>query len=114
MSATRGDQRGFATLASVALIGVLLTATLAAVVGVTLFVDHRRLESAADLAALAGAAGIGAGDACVQAGQTAAANGAELEACELLGRDVRVTVALTRTYAGMRATLRAQARAGPA
>lgn len=115
MRPLRDDQHGFATLATVGLIGVVMSMALAVALGTALFADHRRAEAAADLAALAGAgAWARGGDACGAAATNATANGARLASCEVIGRDVRVVVAVRRTYAvGLDATLTARARAGP-
>ncbi|MDT9594764.1 flp pilus-assembly TadE/G-like family protein [Nocardioides zeae] len=110
------DQRGAATLAALGLLGVLVLVALGAATGTAVFADHRRAEAAADLAALAGASAVGAGeDACAGAREVAAANGARLVGCDLLGADVLVRVEVRRTYlAGLGAAPDAQARAGPA
>lgn len=108
------DQRGAATAAATGLVGVLLAVAAAASLGAAVLVDHRRAESAADLAALAGAAAVAGGDACAAAAGVAEANGTKLVSCEVRGRDVLVRVELRRDYgAGLVAGHAAQARAGP-
>lgn len=87
-----------------------LTAGLVVVGGGVAFAQ--RLAGAADAAALAAAdavSGAVGGDPCVRAAQVAAANGAEVAACELDGliATVRVTGAFGRLHA------EATARAGP-
>lgn len=109
------SERGAATL--FALGGLLLLSMLAmllAVVGGTL-VTHRRAQSAADLAALAGAAAIQHGrDGCSSATRTAAGNGAELDSCEADGGYVTVRASIeTPRMFGRRLVVRAEARAGP-
>lgn len=108
--------RGSATVTALALLGVLLSVAGAVALGSAVLVDHRRAESAADLAALAGAGAAGRGeDGCAAAASVAGDNGVDLVACEVLGRDVRVRVERRREYvAGLTARLVAEARAGPA
>ena len=68
------------------------------------------------LAALAGAGALArAGDPCGAATATAAANGARLTSCVVVGRDLRVTVAVTGpVWRGIETgELLAEARAGP-
>jgi secretion/DNA translocation related TadE-like protein len=99
----------------VALAGLLLVVGLA-VLGVgAVVVAHRGAQSAADLAALAGAqAEVGGDGACVAAGAVAEANQAELTGCQLLGSDVLVQVSRTvRPGFGLTFELTARARAGP-
>jgi len=101
---------------AVALLGVLvLVGGALAVVGAVL-VGHRTAQAAADLAALAGAGALArAGDPCGAATATAAANGARLTSCVVVGRDLRVTVAVTGpVWRGIETgELLAEARAGP-
>jgi secretion/DNA translocation related TadE-like protein len=70
---------------------------------------RQRAETAADLAALAGAQSVAGGAAapCAAAGVAAAANGGRLLACAVAGEKVTVTVAVSRPTAA-----RAMARAG--
>jgi secretion/DNA translocation related TadE-like protein len=93
---------------------VLLGAALAVVSAMV--VAHRAAQSAADLAALAGARGAAAGrDACAVAVETASANGARLTACGVSGRVVDVEVEVRGPHwLGQSADLAARARAGPA
>jgi secretion/DNA translocation related TadE-like protein len=76
---------------------------------------HRVGQSAADLAALAGAGAIGGGrDPCSAGAATAAANGARLVSCAVDGRVVTVTVEVAGPrWLGQTADLTAEARAGP-
>ena len=78
--------------------------------------DHRVAQSAADLAALAGAAALQRGDdGCAAAGSVAAANGARLAGCHTEGSDVVVrTVVDGPRWLGQPGDLEAEARAGPA
>ena len=109
------DQRGAVTVLATALLGVLLFLTAAFGVAEAMVSDHRRAQAAADLAALAGAQAIQqAGDACTAAADIAAANGADLEECQVQGEDVVVTARVTGPrWLGARGDLSAQARAGP-
>jgi secretion/DNA translocation related TadE-like protein len=112
---SRRSEQGAATVLVVALAGLLLVVGLA-VLGVgAVVVAHRGAQSAADLAALAGAqAAVGGDDGCAAAGSVAAANQADLTACERLGSDVLVQVSRTvRPGFGLSLELTARARAGP-
>jgi secretion/DNA translocation related TadE-like protein len=77
--------------------------------------SHRSAQSAADLAALAGAAARQRGeDGCAVAAELARANAAELVTCSVLGDDVLVRLEVTGPrWLGQTADLTAQARAGP-
>lgn len=87
-----------------------------------LVVDHRRTQAAADLAALAAAGAftgmsgsVSPAGACAEAGRIAAANGAEVVACDLAGEVATITVARDGPrWWGRSPRLRATARAGPA
>ena len=107
--------RGSATVLAAVLVAVLVVVLLLVVVVCGAVVDRRRAASAADLAALAGAAAWQAGrDGCGAARSVARRNGAELGSCRVLGEDVLVeTVARTPPVLGARLTVRARARAGP-
>lgn len=78
-------------------------------------IARHRAESAADLAALAGAASVLSGRqaACDRAGSIAAANGGALDGCELVGLDLRVTVRIEVTLGPISGTTVGRARAGP-
>ena len=80
------DERGAGTVLAVAMLGLLVTVTLATSGVVGVVAAHRRAQSAADLAALAGAAAVQDGaDACARAGQIAARNSASLRSCDIDG-----------------------------
>lgn len=111
-------ERGAATILVVAMAGLLMAVGAAAGVVGAIVVAHRTAQSAADLAALAGAealAGHSGRDPCTSAGAVAAANGAGLGSCVVEDRDVvvEVTVAGPR-WLGQDQDLSATARAGPA
>lgn len=111
-----GAERGAATVLVVAFLGLLLlVGTALGVVG-AMVRAHRTAQSAADLAALAGAAAIARDeDGCTQAARVAAANGARLVGCAPEGLEVRVTVEVEGPRSlGQVADLTAEARAGPA
>ena len=110
--------RGAATVLAVALLGLLVLVAYALSVVAAIFAGHRAAHSAADLAALAGAAVAGPGgrEPCAAARSSAQANGARLERCVVEGREVVVTVAvLGPRWRGWEAgDLLAESRAGPA
>ena len=112
----RRDRRGSAAVQTVAVLGLL--AVVAVLVGGLggVVADQRRVESAADLAALAAAGAAQAGDeACAAARASAGRNGARLVSCALAGQVVTVRVQRRAgELLGRRFMLVAQARAGPA
>lgn len=110
------QERGSATVLTTAFLGVLLLVGAALGVVAAMVVAHRTAQSAADLAALAGARSLAEGrDACAAAVDLAAANGAEVTGCAVSGREVRVTVEVAGPrWLGQTGDLTAQARAGPA
>jgi secretion/DNA translocation related TadE-like protein len=110
------SERGAATLLVVAMAGVLLLLGAALGVVSAMVVAHRAAQSAADLAALAGARGVAAGeDGCQAAGRVAALNDARLTACAVSGRVVEVAVEVRGPHwLGQEADLAARSRAGPA
>jgi secretion/DNA translocation related TadE-like protein len=97
------------------MLGVLVTVTLAAggVVGVV--AAHRVAQSAADLAALAGAAALqDGGEACQRAALVARRNHAHLRQCRVQEWNVAVVVvADTARLPGGVLDLEARGRAGP-
>ncbi|WP_246142842.1 Rv3654c family TadE-like protein [Nocardioides rubriscoriae] len=108
-------ERGAATVLTLALAGMLVLVGAALSVVSALVVDHRTAQAAADLAALAGARALAdRGDGCAAAGALAAANGAEVTACSVSGREVRVKVRVEGPrWLGQSGDLEAEARAGP-
>ena len=108
-------ERGSVTLFALAVLGLLILVGAALGVVAAMLHAHRVAQSAADLAALAGAqALVQGGDPCPAAQTVAVANGAHLDRCTVGGADVRlqVTVAGPR-WLGQRHDLVALARAGP-
>ena len=85
---------GSAAVASVLWMGVLAAAAIAALLLSSVYVARTRAATAADLAALAGAATMldRPQEACPAAAHIAAANGAELRTCQPQGVGVRVAV----------------------
>ena len=97
------------------MLGVLVTVALATTGVVGVVAGHRRAQSAADLAALAGAGALqDGGDPCHQASAIARRNGATLRGCEVDGWNVAVRVAATVRLPGSPMELEARGRAGPA
>jgi secretion/DNA translocation related TadE-like protein len=113
---SRRDERGAATVLVLAILGLLLFVGAALGVVGALVRAHRVAQSAADLAALAGAVALAGGeDPCAAAASVAAANGAVAVGCAPDGRDVRVTAEVAGPrWLGQTADLTAEARAGPA
>ena len=111
---TRGE-RGAASLLVVSCVALLLLIGCALGVVAAMVRAHRTAESAADLAALAGAAAHQRGEAaCAVAGTVADANGAAVDTCTADGADVWVSVTVPGPHwLGQTADLSAQARAGP-
>jgi secretion/DNA translocation related TadE-like protein len=109
-------ERGSASLSAVALMAVLLAITIGGVYVGSAVVARHRAQAAADLAALAAAAGLaeGAEAACAQASVVAQAMRAAVLDCGVEGLDVVVTVgaAVPLGRFGVRPA-RAHARAGP-
>ena len=111
----RRSQRGSATLFAVAVLGLLVLVGAALGVVGAMVHAHRVAQSAADLAALAGArAAVRGGDACSAAGAIAVANGAVLESCAVDGFEVRLQVTVRGPHWLLQHhDLTARARAGP-
>ena len=108
-------QHGSAAVLAVGLVGVLVavTALVAALGGMV--VDQRRVEAAADLAALAGAAAAQRGDdGCAAARSVARLNGGRVARCSRVGSVVEVRVVRSgRQVLGRTFTAGSTARAGP-
>ena len=111
----RRDERGSATLLVVAMAGVLVLLGSALAVVTAMVAAHRAAQSAADLAALAGARDVAVGrDGCATATRIAAANGARLTGCAVSGLVVDVQVEVVGPHwLGQTADLAAGSRAGP-
>jgi secretion/DNA translocation related TadE-like protein len=86
---------GSATVWALAIAVAVLALTWAALLVVGAIAARHRVESAADLAALAGAAALrDGGDGCGAATAIAVANGAAMTSCEA-GSDASITVTVT-------------------
>jgi secretion/DNA translocation related TadE-like protein len=112
----RRSESGVATIWGLAIMGILLLLAAVSAGVVSLVGARHQAESAADLAALAGAqAAVNGGDACRSASRIAVANGGDLVACDVQGEivEVRVEVVSPRLL-GQTWTLTGRARAGPA
>lgn len=95
---------GLAAVFAILLVGLQLAGAVIA---------RHRVETAADLAALAGATRVLAGDACERAGAIAAANGAQVTSCTLDGLDVQVVVTAPVSLGTFGGDVSGRARAGP-
>ncbi|MFI6101021.1 Rv3654c family TadE-like protein [Lentzea sp. NPDC051213] len=107
-----GCERGSAAVSGVAAMLLLLVVSVGgAQIGAAVVARHR-VTGAADLAALAAAAGLteGEGNACEQAKRVAEANGARTDQCTVSGWEVVVEVSATTPFG----PVSARARAGPA
>ncbi|MBE7325436.1 flp pilus-assembly TadE/G-like family protein [Nocardioides sp. Y6] len=108
-------ERGAGSVLTLALVAVLLTVTLAVAACGGLLSAHRQAQSAADLAALAGAVEAArGGDGCAAAARVAELNGARSVRCSVEGTEVRVVTGVRGPrWAGFRAELVGEAVAGP-
>lgn len=110
-------ERGSVTVISAAIVAVclLMAVALAGLAGVQ--TARGRAQTAADLAALAAAHSLASfeADPCRQAAGVAAANGAAVSSCGIVGRDVIVEtrVPVAGPLSPARLTASAAARAGP-
>ena len=101
------DERGSTTVTGAFITAMVLVLTMVAIQAGAVLVEQRRAETAADLAAVAGAVdNQKGGGGCDAAATVAAENGADLTGCAVAGEDVQVTVS--------RGERSAVARAGPA
>jgi secretion/DNA translocation related TadE-like protein len=109
------EDRGAATMLAVVVVALLGLLTWLAGGVAAVVVAQRRVEAAADLAALAGAGAAVAGRTpCPTAKQAAERNGGMLIRCAPTGPDVTVRVAWPATSVlGHDVVVHADARAGP-
>lgn len=108
------DEDGVATVVALAMIAVLVFVAIASAGAVGLVLAQRRAQGAADLAALAAAQALLAGnDPCGAGRLIAERHDVSLHDCAVAGTAVLLTVevALPKAFAGR--TVRARARAGP-
>lgn len=108
-------EHGAATVLVLAMVGLLCFVMVGLAASVGLVRAQRVAQSAADLAALAGASALVDGVAgCGVAAEVAAANGAEVTACVAAGPQVQVTVRVPgAAWLGREVDVAAEARAGP-
>jgi secretion/DNA translocation related TadE-like protein len=110
---SRGEGGAGAVLA-IAMMGLLVTVTVGTSGAVGVVASHRRAQSAADLAALAGASALqDGGDPCGRAAVIARRNGAELRQCQTRDWQVAVVVSRDVRLPGSAFALEARGRAGP-
>ena len=109
------SESGSATVLVLVAVGLLCFVAMALCSAVAVVKAQRTAQSAADLSALAAAQGLGVdGGGCTRAGSVAQANGSELIACVVAGREVVVQVIVRDVrFVGRSLDVRAQARAGP-
>lgn len=116
IASERDGEHGAATVLALALGSLLMLLGLAASFVAAVAVAHRTAQAAADLAALAAAQAAQHGtDPCGRASEIAAANGARLRSCRVVGEQVWIeVVAPAPSWAGYTPTARGRARTGPA
>jgi secretion/DNA translocation related TadE-like protein len=108
----RRAERGSATIYVLAMVLLLMAVALGVAGFAGLATAKHRALAAADLAALAAATSAAGCDLAVT---TAARNGGRLVGCVREGSEVSVTVEVVgRAPFGLRSTMQARARAGPA
>ncbi len=109
------DDRGVATVYACLGCVVLIVVTGLAVQLAAGVVARQRAETAADLAALAGAAKVlqGPDIACAVAVAVASANEAAVQSCSVTGPDVLVTVTVQVRAGALTGSAAGRARAGP-
>ncbi len=109
------EERGAASLLVVSFVALLLLIGCALGVVAAMVLAHRAAQSAADLAALAGASALQRGESgCAAAGSVAADNGSSVGVCSVDGEDVWVSVTVPGPrWLGQTSDLTAEARAGP-
>lgn len=119
-SSRRAGERGSGTLLVVGVLAVVSAVAAAALVAAAYLVAGHQARSAADLAALSGAAAYAEGrDACAAARRLARANGGRVAACDQVGDDVDYVVSVTVAVRvglrvpGLPRTLSGRAHAGP-
>lgn len=108
------DEAGAGTVLGLAMVGLLLFVAVAVSGAVAIVARHRVAQTAADLAALAGAGALQEGrDACTSAAALARRNHARLTGCRISGWQVEVTVVSQARVWGRGQELAARGRAGP-
>lgn len=109
------DEWGAGTVLGLTMAAVVLFMAFAVAGATAVVTTHRVAQSAADLAALAGANALQQGeDPCGHAGKVARANRATLRSCAVEGWTVSVSVTTSgATVLGRRVEQAARGRAGP-
>ncbi|WP_412099599.1 Rv3654c family TadE-like protein [Corynebacterium aurimucosum] len=88
-------EEGYATVVTAGIIAAVTSLLLAVAAVGSAVVARHEAQVAANLAAISGAWEVAKGrDACTKATEIAALNGAELDSCDVDGRDVEVTTQL--------------------
>ena len=115
----RPDQRGSGTVLMAAIMSVVIALGATATVVAGYLASHHQARSAADLAALSGAAAYAqGGDACAEARRTARRNSARVSRCDQVGDPtdfvvtVRVVVEIRVRSPGLPPRVEAEAHAG--
>ncbi|RSX55158.1 pilus biosynthesis protein TadE [Bifidobacterium dolichotidis] len=105
--------RGSMTVVGAALVMACALLIVAVVMGANVLLNHARAQSAADMAAIAGAQALREGqDACSAVHRVLQANAADLQSCEVIADDVLVIAARDVILPFLQHTS-ARARAGP-
>lgn len=114
MSRAFGDRGSAAVLGSVFVAVLVVVSVMVATVG-GVVADQRRVETAVDLGALAGAAALQQGrDGCAEALATVRRNGSRASSCVVSGPALRVhATRATQRVLGRRLEVGSTARAGP-
>jgi len=108
------DEEGVAVVIAVGVASILVFVALVGGGVTALVAGHRKVQTAADLAALAGAGAVQRGaQPCVAASHVASRNGSELRQCDADGQVVLVELELRLPEMFGGRVLRARARAGP-
>lgn len=108
------DERGAATVVALGLVAVLVFMAAICAGSAAIVVAHRRAQTAADLAALAGAGALQRGaDPCFEAARIAGRHDADVTRCVVDGLSVVVATAVELAPALGGADVPARARAGP-
>lgn len=109
----RRTEEGAGVVLAIGVVLLLVALAVTSAGAVALIAAHRQAQSAADLAALAGAGAVRSGrEGCAEAERIAAANGADLTRCASASGVIEVVVDVEVGLVGAW-TLSGRARAGP-
>lgn len=109
------DEQGAAVVVAIGLVAVLVFVASLCLGTVAIVVDHRRVQAAADLAALAGAAELQrGGDPCAAASRIGLRHQVTVVGCLVDGSTVLVVTSLSLPPVVGGHSVQARARAGPA